>query len=97
MWLRRGQVKAQVIPNNGKITRADVRETILADPVRFADEHQSFSATVECTHKAVRRSEKRFAYRMMHPNGGASARDALRCGFYGIYQSFSSRKSREEL
>jgi transposase-like protein len=91
MRTRQGQVKAQTIPNNGKVIRDVIRETVRINSTLCTDEHPSYLGMPEYKHRSVNHSAKQFVDGMAHTNGIESVWAVLKRGFYGIYHTFSRK------
>jgi len=91
MRSRSGQVKATTIPNNGKVIRDVIKETVCVNSTLCADEHQSYAGMPEYRHRNVNHSAKQFVYGMAHTNGTESVWAVLKRGFYGVYHAFSRK------
>jgi len=91
MRSRNGQVRATSIPNNGKVIRDVIRETVCINSVLCTDEHPSYVGMPEYMHKSVNHSAKQFVDGMAYTNGIESVWAVLKRAFYGVYHAFSRK------
>jgi len=91
MRSRSGQVRATTIPNNGKIIRDVIKETVCINSTLCTDEHQSYVGMPEYRHRSVNHSAKQYVDGMAYTNGIESVWAVLKRGFYGVYHAFSRK------
>ena len=91
MRSRNGQVRATTVPNNGKIIRDVIKETVCVNSVLCTDEHQSYEGMPEYKHRSVNHSAKQFVDGMAYTNGIESIWAVLKRGLYGVYHAFSRK------
>ncbi|MDR1841995.1 MAG: IS1595 family transposase [Holophagales bacterium] len=92
MRSRTGQVKATTIPNNGKIIRDVIKETVCINSTLCTDEHQSYVSMPEYKHRSINHSAKQYVDGMAYTNGIESVWAVLKRGFYGVYHAFSQKR-----
>jgi transposase-like protein len=91
MRSRSGEVRAQAVPNNGKVIRDVVRDTVCVNSTLCTDEHPSYEGMPEYRHRAVNHSAKEFVNGMAHTNGIESVWAVLKRAFYGTFHAFSRK------
>jgi transposase-like protein len=91
MRSRTGQVKATTIPNNGKVIRDVISNTVCINSTLCTDEHPSYVVMPEYNHRSVNHSAKQYVDGMAWTNGIESVWAVLKRGFYGVYHAFSRK------
>ena len=97
MRSRNDQVRATTVPNNGKIIRNVIKETVCVNSLLCTDEHQSYGGMPEYKHRSVNHSTKQYVDRMAYTNGIESVWAILKRGFYGVYHAFNGKHLQRHL